>query len=286
MKIIVSRHELRAALLFASNDESRLVLNSVLLEAFPGKKPLLVSTDGRRLAVIETEAEQAETPNTAGQILLRSDFLKPICALSQAVGSKLFAWIAFEANGGSERVSVEFIGTKTFLEVETNAMVEAEYPDWRKVLPPKRAKERAGITELGINAEIMADFARAGKLLGADPPLLAMNLAPRSEAIEVRITAKPNFCGILMQADVHVDAEFQPEFTAIVKDLAPPKEPEKAPEPEDKVPSITIDMDLRCKRCGRGGAERKSGVCLDCVTRDIKSGKLDHIIHPKGKVDA
>lgn len=35
MKIIITRQELKAALLFASNDESRFVLNGVLIEVGP-----------------------------------------------------------------------------------------------------------------------------------------------------------------------------------------------------------------------------------------------------------
>jgi len=43
---------------------------------------------------------------------------------------------------------------------------------------------------------------------------------------------------------------------------------------------IIIDMDRKCKRCGKKGATQ-SGVCLKCVTKAIQKGEFDHIL--KGK---
>lgn len=42
-------------------------------------------------------------------------------------------------------------------------------------------------------------------------------------------------------------------------------------------PTIVIDMNLRCKGCGRRGATR-SGYCLRCVAKRIKK------LPPKGEV--
>lgn len=43
---------------------------------------------------------------------------------------------------------------------------------------------------------------------------------------------------------------------------------------------ITIDMDKKCKWCGKRGA-MPSGICLRCVEKGIRQGKFDHIF--KGK---
>lgn len=43
---------------------------------------------------------------------------------------------------------------------------------------------------------------------------------------------------------------------------------------------ITIDMDKKCKRCGKGGATQ-SGLCLKCVLKAIQKGKFDHILRGK-----
>lgn len=42
---------------------------------------------------------------------------------------------------------------------------------------------------------------------------------------------------------------------------------------------IHIDMDKKCKECGKGGAT-PSGYCMACVAAGIKDGKFDHIIKP------
>jgi hypothetical protein len=40
---------------------------------------------------------------------------------------------------------------------------------------------------------------------------------------------------------------------------------------------ITIDMDAKCKRCGKKGA-MPTGLCLACVTKGIERGDYDHIL--------
>ena len=46
----------------------------------------------------------------------------------------------------------------------------------------------------------------------------------------------------------------------------------------DKIPTIHVDLDVKCKRCGKGGAMRESGICMACMTKAIKHGELDHIL--------
>ncbi len=37
---------------------------------------------------------------------------------------------------------------------------------------------------------------------------------------------------------------------------------------------IKINLDNKCKRCGKGGAT-ESGICLSCMARTIKNGELN-----------
>ena len=39
-----------------------------------------------------------------------------------------------------------------------------------------------------------------------------------------------------------------------------------------KPPTITIDMDKRCSKCGKRGAiaENKTGLCIACVLKALK----------------
>lgn len=115
MKIIVSRQELQTALLFASKDDSRFTLCSVCIETSPSyHKPNIITTDGRRLSVIQSQAEQPVDYDTASteQMLLTSDFVKAIVALSKALGGKIFPWIQLTNTNVSSQVFVELVGDK------------------------------------------------------------------------------------------------------------------------------------------------------------------------------
>ena len=53
----------------------------------------------------------------------------------------------------------------------------------------------------------------------------------------------------------------------------------------DKPVIIKVNLDTKCKRCGKGGATQ-NGVCLSCINKAIKSGELDHILKKyKGGAD-
>ena len=47
----------------------------------------------------------------------------------------------------------------------------------------------------------------------------------------------------------------------------------------DKPYTIHVDLDAKCKRCGKGGAVEKSGICMACIAKAIKNGEFDHIIN-------
>lgn len=237
MKIIVSRQELQAALLFASTDETRYVITGVNVEVKSGAKPLLVATDGRRLVAIETVAEQAaeELFDHEHALLLRPDFVKPIVALSKAFGGKLYPWICFESDPGSKRVHVSLVGGHVFLEAEQDALIEGEFPNWRAAVPAKNRK-REPITDIGLNAEYVGDFAKAAKALGAESPLIQMNLVGKEAQVEVKLMGLPNFYGLVMQCGLQNGVEYQPEFLKIVEQFAeetPDAEPEPEPDPQE-----------------------------------------------------
>jgi DNA polymerase III sliding clamp (beta) subunit (PCNA family) len=227
MKFTVSRNELMAALLFASDDENRYTLQGVLVETHHKNKPKLVSTDGRRLAVIETVADQPEmTEAISASFLFSAAFIKPLCGLSKAIGGKLFPWIEFDCQLGEKPVSVLFVGSQCTVTVRDNALIEGGFPNWQKVLPAKNAP-RKPINDLGINADFMADFSKAAKMLEATSPVLQMNLIGKNEAIEVRMSMVPNFYGLIMPCKTDETLQYQPEFVSIVTGL-----PIKAEAPE------------------------------------------------------
>lgn len=238
MKITVSRHELLAAMLFTSADESRLVLSGVLIEAKPNSKPIVIATDGKRLVVIETSAEQSSEELFAHEhsLLMRADFLKAITALSKAFGGKTYPWICFENSQGSKRVQVSLVGPKVFLESEDGALIEGNYPNWKQIIPPDSAK-REPVSALGLNAEYVGDFAKAGKILELETPVLQMRLTGADSVCEVRLCGCPHFYGLIMPCHTE-DAEFQPEFLGIVEQFES-EDKETKPPSGDHAPTET-----------------------------------------------
>ena len=229
MKAIVSRNELMAAMLFASKDESRYVLGGVQIEIRADHKPTIVATDGRRLVVIETVAEQSEEHIDDHQMLISGEFVKAVCALSKAIGGKLFPWIEFSNRAGSRQMQVTFVGGNAVLDSEDGALIEGHFPAWRQVLPARKAK-REPMNDLGLNAEFIGDFAKAAKLMEAKNNIIQMNLLGEGKGVEVKINTLDNFYGLVMPCKVDEEVDYQPEFVSITSKLPEPEdEPEQDP---------------------------------------------------------
>ena len=223
MIITLSRNELAAACLFASKDESRYIITGVAVQVAAGTVPLLVATDGKRLCAIATVAEQRQGFGESFTLILRPDWAKALVAMSKALGGKLMAWIAFDIQPGAKPMTVEFVGTNASLAVADSAaaLIAGEYPNWRKVMPAKKAA-RAAITDMALNAEYIGDFAKAAKLMGSDTAQVQMNLVGKEQQVEVALARLPNFYGLVMQCRLDDNTEYQPEFTQIVEQLPPP----------------------------------------------------------------
>lgn len=116
----VFREMLRKTSYAASTDETRYVLNGVLL-SFNGDKLTVVATDGRRLALVEYEMEFPKEAET--------DLVLP----SKAVNELLHV---LEDNGelkistSEKQITFEFGET-----VVASKLIEGTYPNFRQVIP-------------------------------------------------------------------------------------------------------------------------------------------------------
>jgi hypothetical protein len=228
-KLIISRQELAAAALFASKDESRYVITGVLIDFPEGSKPRLISTDGRRITVINSLAEQESLGGPS--ILIRPDFIKLFVSYSKACGGKLFPWLRFELVAGGNGVCVSAVGGKSNLVIEDGCFIEGQFPEWQKTLPSKRAA-RSPISDLGLNSEFIGDYAKAAKLLEADSPIIQMNLVGSESMVEVRISGVDNFYSLLCQTRINQELEYQPEFVSIINQL--PQQPQSVSSEEEE----------------------------------------------------
>lgn len=214
MKITVNRNELFAALIFASQDESRYVLNSVKIESKKDQRPLLIATDGRRLCAIESTADSDNLPDEDGDIILAADFIKPLCALSKSRGGKLFPWICIESNSTNKSLVVELLGCGIIVRADERAIVDAEYPQWRGIIPNK-STPLVPVSDIGLNAEYVGDFAKASKLMTDEAPQISMGFTSEDGVVHVRLAGVAGFYGVIMPCAKEERTNFQPSFLGI-----------------------------------------------------------------------
>lgn len=223
MRIVIARQELLAAALFASTDETRYVINGLALQRNRrGAKPVVVATDGRRLVVLETVADQPETEDEGlFSVVMAPVFCQIVCAISKTVGGKLQPWVEFDIK--EHVVTATVVGAEAEFTVRRmTAVIDGEFPKWKDVLPP-RDTARVAVTEIGFNAEYLGDFAKAATLLGASDKLVNMNLVGKDSAVEVKMPSVGTFYGLVMPCKLLSEGtEYQPEFVTIM-DQVPAK---------------------------------------------------------------
>jgi DNA polymerase III subunit beta len=120
-----------------STDESRYVLNGVLL-SFKEGKMIVVATDGRRLALVEQEMEFPQSSET--EVILPA---KAVNELQRILSGDEMLTITISENQICFDLGNVFIVSK---------LIEGKYPNYKQVVPAE-AKERAIIErELFLNA--------------------------------------------------------------------------------------------------------------------------------------
>jgi DNA polymerase III sliding clamp (beta) subunit (PCNA family) len=237
LKLIVSRQELQAALLFASTDETRYTITGVHVEVDPGdENPRVVATDGRRLCVIKSVCDQKaqDKAQETVRLLLRPDYVRLFVQLSKAVGGPNYPWLQIEHEATAKRVAVHPVGTKSHLFVGDEALLDGDFPDWKKCVP-KKSRKRTPVTELGLNAKLIGDFAKAAKYLEAASSIVQMNLVGEEGQIEVHLHGLQNFYGLIMPCRIDEEVEFQPEFLKIIEQLPQPPEKDDNGDTEEDV---------------------------------------------------
>ena len=125
----VLRDMLRKTSYAVSNDETRYVLNGVYM-AFKGDKLTVVATDGRRLALIEHDADVPKGGES--ELIIPT---KTVGELLRLLADKGDAAIAV----GENQVIFKLDGTTL-----VSKLIEGTYPNFRQVIPAE-AKERVAL---------------------------------------------------------------------------------------------------------------------------------------------
>jgi hypothetical protein len=150
---------LRAALLFAGEDDPRTYLNGVRIEADTGGIKA-IATDGTRALVAQcANARREPVAFTIERYALES-------ALKLHGKNRRRIRIVYDRPElpDPERPGVTIVGPAivTIGQVQSMDHESGHYPDWRRVLPETCSGERAQ-----FNADFLADCTKARKLLGA-----------------------------------------------------------------------------------------------------------------------
>jgi DNA polymerase-3 subunit beta len=130
-----------------STDESRYVLNGVLL-SFKDGKLIMVATDGRRLALVEQEMEYPKTSEI--------DVILPAKAVNELV----------RLLGNDEPLTISLAENQVAFDMGTtylvSKLIEGNYPNYKQVVPSE-AKER-----IVMEREIFLSSVRRVALLSSD----------------------------------------------------------------------------------------------------------------------
>jgi DNA polymerase-3 subunit beta len=130
-----------------STDEARYVLNGILFSLFENKLTL-VATDGRRLALFDSDLEFPKSDE--GEFILPT---KAVTELQRLLGDDGDVVISSSTN----LVSFEIDGAKL-----VSKLVEGNYPNYRQVIPGE-ARER-----IGLEREAFLNCVRRVSILSSD----------------------------------------------------------------------------------------------------------------------
>ncbi len=143
----VFREMLQKTSYASSNDETRPVLNGILL-SFQEEKLTVVATDGRRLALVEQEVEFPR--DAARDIVLPS---KTVQELIRTLGGEGLLRVKAVKN----QVAFEF-GDMLIV----SKLIEGTYPNFRQVIPPQSE------TRVAIERELLLESVKRVALMTSD----------------------------------------------------------------------------------------------------------------------
>lgn len=178
----------------ASSDETRYVLNGVLL-SFKGNKMTVVATDGRRLALVEQEIE---FPKEA-----EADLIVPTKAVNELLHT-LGDDGELKIHAKENQVVFEFKDI-----VLSSKLIEGTYPNYKQVIPAE-CEERVTIeretllTSLKRVSLLTTDKSNATKLTFAKNKLVVLTTTP--DVGEARETIPIKYSG------KQISVAFNPEF--------------------------------------------------------------------------
>ena len=176
MEQVAFREMLRKTSYAASTDETRYVLNGVLL-SFKNGKLTMVATDGRRLALVEQEIDFPD--DAEGDLILPT---KAVAELMQVLGDEGELTISATEN----QIVFQFDDV-----LVTSKLIDGTFPNYKQVIP-SQCEERVTVereslfTALRRVSLVTTDKSNAAKLtFGKNKVVISMSTPDVGEAEEI-----------------------------------------------------------------------------------------------------
>lgn len=147
---------LRVVATMSSTDDTRYVINGVLVEFKPGSSTLIVSTDGRRLCRHESDWSEGEE---AGSFIIPSRLISAIPAT--------WTKCQMEFNPGNDSIMFwKDTGYDRGLISVQGFAIDGNFPTWRMVVPSPMPTEFPA-KKVSLNPQYLADALQAIRDLGS-----------------------------------------------------------------------------------------------------------------------
>lgn len=187
MKITVKADLFCAAARFTSNEETRYYLHGIFFEPHPSGGVTMAATDGIRLFAAYDETAEAEDLPAAGVII------KPP---KQKMPAKWFdAEGSVTLHNNLARLTT-FTRGSWFEDVAAAPVIDASFPDWRRVIPSTFSGNLEG---RAYNARYLMDFQEIGERLSGGKSDRSFILTHNgAEPALVRFYGRDDCMGILM----------------------------------------------------------------------------------------
>lgn len=221
MTIIVNADLVRQLLPFTSNEGFRFYLSGINVEPHPDGGAWVVATDGHRMAIFHDSMAICDTP----VIIKIPPAMAAACRPSKnkkmrllTVDGKMAMLHEHPHVTAAEEINREWLIADNMLLACGDALIDADYPDWRKALPKELPTNEVG--PFAVNPLLIAAFGKIG-------PGVSLHMSDTYSPIIVKVTARDDFVGALMPMRVDSWTSYPKWFLA---------EPNPASKPTAKKP--------------------------------------------------
>lgn len=221
MKFCAYLNELKAVSVFASKDLSRYVLNSVNVQVKElGKPAKLAATDGRRLIVLQSQADQSW--NDAGEITISTRFID---LLGKVYPKNPLLRLETTTVDKREVLITSIFGPLSEITIShANALVHGTFPKYKQVVPLKNTK-RVPLLASAMNAFFVQSIYTVLQKLQVKDKSVVFQFVGQYDVITAKLPALPYVWAGLMplRTDGQHAELWNPDFLELEFPNTPPE---------------------------------------------------------------